>query len=116
ESRRAAAAAAWGEAWEVPRKVEVPPPMPDEVMGAPGARSSTLLELFEKQATSSRLVVASVHPKVTVPPSLSYTAPTATALEMQAGTPIWLADPLLRVEAKVMVPRARSALMAWARA
>ena len=35
---------------------------------------------------------------------------------MQAGTPMELAEPLLRVEAKVMVPRAFRALMAWARA
>ena len=75
-----------------------------------------MLELLEKQATSSRREVASVQPKETVPPSASYTAPTATAFAMQAGTPICVAEPLLRVEAKVMVPRAFRALMAWARA
>jgi hypothetical protein len=71
ESMRAAAAAAWGEAWEVPRNVEAEPPTPAEVMGAPGASTSTLLELFEKQATSSRREVASTQPKETVPPLAS---------------------------------------------
>src|SRR5262249_38420553 len=67
----AAAAAAWGDACDVPRNVEAPPPRPAAVIGAPGASRSTLLLLFEKQGTWSARVVASVQPKEMVPASLS---------------------------------------------
>ena len=40
-------------------------------MGAPGATTSTALELFEKHVTWSARVVPSVQPKVTVPVSPS---------------------------------------------
>src|SRR5438876_407732 len=115
-SRRAAVAAATGQACDVPRKVERPPPIPAEVTGAPGASTSTLLSEFEKQVTRSAAVVASVQPKEMVPESFLYTAPTATALAMQAGTAICELDALFPVEANRSVPRARRVLMAVAKA
>src|SRR6266545_4577391 len=69
ESMRAATPAATGQAWDVPTKVDTPPPMPAEVTGAPGASTSTWLSLFEKQGMRSAGVVASVHPKEMVPAS-----------------------------------------------
>src|SRR3982074_2438757 len=68
-SIRAATPAATGQACDVPTKVDTPPPMPAEVTGAPGASTSTLLSLFEKQGMGSAAVVASVHPKEMVPAS-----------------------------------------------
>ena len=62
-------AAATGQACDVPRKVDRPPPRPAEVTGAPGASTFTWLSLFEKHVTRSGAVVASVQPKVTVPTS-----------------------------------------------
>ena len=58
--RRAVAPATWGEAWEVPRYVEMPPPRPVEVMSAPGASRSSADPPFEKQVTRSAAVCASV--------------------------------------------------------
>jgi hypothetical protein len=44
----------------VPKKVEVPPPSPVDVMGAPGASKSRAESLFVKQVILSAAVVASL--------------------------------------------------------
>jgi len=68
-------------------------------------------QLYTKGDARSAAVVACVHPKVTVPESFLYTAPTAMALPMQAGTAICVLDPLFPLEAKRRAPRPRSGLV-----
>ena len=113
---RARAPETWGAACDVPAKPATPPPMPEELMAAPGASRSIALLLFEKQAILSADVEPSVQPKLMVPTFPSYTAPTPMAFEMHAGAPI---SPLLAelpADPTVRVPRARRAPTAWVRA
>ena len=56
-SNKAATAAAWGEAWEVPPKVLNPPSIQEEVIIAPGARRSITEETLLKHAILSAQVV-----------------------------------------------------------
>src|SRR4029079_10452005 len=67
ERIRAATPAATGQAWDVPTNVDTPPPIPAEVTGAPGARTSTWLSLFEKQATRAAPGVGSAPAQGVVP-------------------------------------------------
>lgn len=58
--RSAAHPAAWGEAWLVPYMTEKVPPRPSDRMAAPGAKTSVVLLLSEKQVTLSAWVVLSM--------------------------------------------------------
>src|SRR5262245_30632456 len=88
-SRSAAQAATSGAAWDVPKNVDVPPPMPVDVVGAPGANRSVVALLLVKQVTWSAAVAASVQPRIVTGPTFeSQTAPTDVAFWLQAGAAI----------------------------
>ena len=88
--RTAHAPATCGVAIEVPLKVVNAPPGVDESMSVPGAKRSRSCDTFEKNATES----------------ISSTAPTLTAVEIQAGQEIALLQASLPDAATVAIPAA----------
>ena len=99
---RAAAPATAGQAAEVPWKYSSEPPLVTTSQKAPGASSERFEAELEKQTIVSGATDESSH---SVPPESSdqptwakvsgYTAPTETALEMQAGAAIALSQPVV---------------------
>ena len=89
-------------------------------MMAPGASRSSWGYELEKQVTWSAAVVASVHVSVQVafrhhvlePQLASYTAPTDTAADRQAGKSTWLLSWSLPEATKAITPAVRRLLRA----
>jgi hypothetical protein len=126
-SIRAATAAATGEACDVPPKVEVPFASPVDVIGIPGASTSSSALLSVKQAIVLASALASKHAGQLPPNSdchvplagcrpseASYVAPTAITPVVQAGAATLFEDPWLPVEANTEMPRALSSATAVA--
>ncbi len=88
--RIANAPATCGVAIEVPLKLAKSPPGTDELIDVPGANTSMSSETFEKTATKS----------------LSSTAPTLMAVEIQAGQEMALVKPPLPEAITVAMPAA----------
>ena len=114
---RAAVAAACGEACDVPEKAALPPPMPAEVITAPGATMSTRDVLLEKHVMVESLVsssrqFANSSPKTSLyvpelgraPRSPAYVAPTTMGAELQAGDGRSLVEPEFPELTKMLTP------------